>query len=551
MSNLFSMKLHMILVLAILMCFTCLFIDAQTNYYQCWTNGSGTVNCQNLSGGHYTVSWSNVGDFVAGKGWNPCNSANIQWSGSASGAQYFGVYGWLSSPITEYYIGRGGGTSAGTYSTSKGSYTLNSYSCNGANITGNGAFTQFNCSGSGSSPINMAEHFQGWKNLGKQVNTQNYCIVATEGWNSSGSADVTVSAASGSTTTSTGSTTTSSGGSTTTSSGGGGTVTLNSWQCNNHSSGLNIWTGGVGNWTVGAWIGFYNVNITGATSLTMSLGSTQSGSFTIYLDTSSGPLIGTLNYSSTGSWSTYQNFSCSLNLQGNSGTHNLVIMDAIGAANTGTITISTSSANPTNPPTSTTTSSGGGTTTTSSSTGSCNGSSGNVYLTFDDGPTGNTPTIVNNLKSAGACKATFFVIGQNMPGNSSSYKSAGFSVQNHTQTHQHMTSWSYQQVYNDMNSCNTAVQNAGFPKPVAIRLPYLESNSTIQQACSALGLQIISPSVDSQDWNGASTQSIISTVSGMSSGQNPLMHENQGNTVPAIATIVSNLKNKGLGFAQY
>ena len=201
--------------------------------------------------------------------------------------------------------------------------------------------------------------------------------------------------------------------------------------------------------------------------------------------------------------------------------------------------------------TTTTTSSGGTTTTTSSGGTTCNGANGNVYLTFDDGPTGNTGTIVNSLKNGGACKATFFVIGQNMPGNSSAYKSAGYSVQNHSQTHSHMASWGYQQVYNDLQQCDQAIQNAGFPKPTVIRLPYLENSSTIQQACSALGLSIISPSVDTQDWNGASTQSIISTASNLSSGQNPLMHENQGNTVSAIATIVQNLKNRGMGFIQY
>ncbi|MBN2535506.1 MAG: polysaccharide deacetylase family protein [Spirochaetales bacterium] len=195
------------------------------------------------------------------------------------------------------------------------------------------------------------------------------------------------------------------------------------------------------------------------------------------------------------------------------------------------------------PPTSTTTTSTGG--------GSCDGANGNVYLTFDDGPTGNTQSLCSSLTNAGACKATFFVIGQNMPGNSSAYKSAGFSVQNHSQTHSHMGSWGYQQVYNDLNQANSSIQNAGFPKPTVIRLPYLESSSTIQSVCSELGLQIISPSIDTQDWNGASTQSIINACNSLNAGGNPLMHENQSNTLAAITTIVQNLKNRGLGFRQY
>jgi endo-1,4-beta-xylanase len=193
------MKLKSILFLAILMCFAILTANAATNYYQCWIASGGGVTCQNLEGGHYTVNWSTSTDWVAGKGWNPCNNANMQWTGGCSACNYFGVYGWLSSPLVEYYIGRGGGSSAGSYSTSRGSYTLNSYNCNGPNITGNGAFIQYNCSGAGSSPINLGEHFTGWKGLGKQVNTQNYCMVAAEAWSGSGTADVTVSEASGTT----------------------------------------------------------------------------------------------------------------------------------------------------------------------------------------------------------------------------------------------------------------------------------------------------------------------------------------------------------------
>ncbi|MGA2092094.1 MAG: polysaccharide deacetylase family protein [Sedimentisphaerales bacterium] len=236
----------------------------------------------------------------------------------------------------------------------------------------------------------------------------------------------------------------------------------------------------------------------------------------------------------TGTW---QNNQC-----GGSNSEWLYCNGYIGFGNVGSGTTTT---------TTTTTTTSGSSTSTTSGGGSCNGSSGNVYLTFDDGPSGNSGTVCNSLKNAGCCKASFFVMGRNMPGNSSAYKNAGFSVQNHSQTHSHMTSWSYQQVYNDLSQCNTAIQNAGFPKPTRIRLPYLESNSTITSACSALGLSVVSPSLDTQDWNGASTQAIINACNNLQAGGNPLMHETQGNTVSAIPTIVQNLKNRGLGFSQY
>ena len=162
-----------------------------TNYYQCWKAGGG-VSCTNGSGGNYQIKFSNCQDFVVGKGYST-GGTTMSWSGSCSGCKYFGVYGWCRSPLTEYYIGRGGGTSKGSYSTSKGTYTLNTIACNGANINGNGPFTQYNCSGSGSSGINVSEHFSGWSKLGKGTSSPAYCIVASEAWGgASGSANVTV-----------------------------------------------------------------------------------------------------------------------------------------------------------------------------------------------------------------------------------------------------------------------------------------------------------------------------------------------------------------------
>jgi peptidoglycan/xylan/chitin deacetylase (PgdA/CDA1 family) len=179
--------------------------------------------------------------------------------------------------------------------------------------------------------------------------------------------------------------------------------------------------------------------------------------------------------------------------------------------------------------------------------------SGTVYLCFDDGPCWNTTTLVNNLKASGA-KATFFVWGNRISSNMTGFnaiKNAGFSIQNHSYTHSHMTSWTYSQVYNDLNQCQTAIKNAGGGTPKKFRAPYLEVNSTIQSACSALGLTIIQPTVYSNDWNGATTAQIVSSVSNLQSGGNALMHDGYTTTDNAISQIVTNLKNKGFTTIQY
>jgi peptidoglycan/xylan/chitin deacetylase (PgdA/CDA1 family) len=178
---------------------------------------------------------------------------------------------------------------------------------------------------------------------------------------------------------------------------------------------------------------------------------------------------------------------------------------------------------------------------------------GSVYLCFDDGPTGNTTTLVNSLKSAGA-RATFFVWGSRISSNPAAFnaiKNAGFSIQNHSYSHAHMLSWTYQQVYNDLKKCQDAIKNAGGGTPKYFRPPYLEVNSTIKSACSALGLTIVMPTVDTKDWNGATTAQIISACSNLQSGGNALMHDGYSTTNAAIPSVVTNLRNRGLSTAQY
>ncbi|MEJ1972162.1 MAG: glycoside hydrolase family 11 protein [Lacunisphaera sp.] len=78
-----------------------------------WQNyvSSGTSNISFPSAGTYpgnfAVSYTNVGDVVAGKGWNPGSSTRtIGYNiGALSGSYNFvGVYGWTTSPLIEYYV---------------------------------------------------------------------------------------------------------------------------------------------------------------------------------------------------------------------------------------------------------------------------------------------------------------------------------------------------------------------------------------------------------------------------------------------------------------
>jgi hypothetical protein len=60
------------------------------------------------------------------------------------------------------------------------------------------------------------------------------------------------------------------------------------------------------------------------------------------------------------------------------------------------------------------------------------------------------------------------------------------------------------------------------------------------------GLTQIIWDVDSQDWNGASTDAIVRAVSRLADGQIILMHEWPANTLAAVPRIAQTLAAKGL-----
>ena len=223
-------------------------------YYQMWSAGQGSA-CINLnSSNSYSTSWSGIGDFVAGVGWQPGSNQTVSFSGSMNangGTALASLYGWSTNPLVEYYViedDQGGSPSLGSFmgTTTSDGATYNLYEHQQVNqpcITGNSCtFEQYLAIRQGnttSGTITTQNIFNAWSSHGMNLGSLNYQIFATEAWGGgSGSSNFTVSHGG------------SSGGGGGGGGGGGCTATLSAGTVGSNWYNLNVAVSGSNTWTV-------------------------------------------------------------------------------------------------------------------------------------------------------------------------------------------------------------------------------------------------------------------------------------------------------------
>lgn len=178
-------------------------------YYSLYSSG-GSATMTLGSAGNYAITWSGVSDVVGGKGWSTGSEQVIGYNvGSASGYNTISIYGWMTSPLVEYYITELGSlytanaTEKGTVTSDGHTYTTYEHQqVNQPSIQGTATFEQYldAWGGAGTGQNNVvttANHFSHWSSLGMSLGSFNYQILGTEAYNgASGSVNATVCAGS-------------------------------------------------------------------------------------------------------------------------------------------------------------------------------------------------------------------------------------------------------------------------------------------------------------------------------------------------------------------
>jgi len=189
---------------------------------------------------------------------------------------------------------------------------------------------------------------------------------------------------------------------------------------------------------------------------------------------------------------------------------------------------------------------------------------GNIYLTFDDGPSYLTNRILDILDEEGV-KATFFVTSAN-ESTRRAYNS-GHAIALHTSSHNYSYIYSSADNYfNDLNAVSNAVYNVIGIRPNIIRFPGGSSNTVSRNynigIMSYLTMEVVNRGYIYFDWNISSgdaggdiynsTNIYYNVVNNLSHSKTNvvLMHDSGGHeaTVDALRNIISYGKEYGYSF---
>jgi len=175
-----------------------------------------------------------------------------------------------------------------------------------------------------------------------------------------------------------------------------------------------------------------------------------------------------------------------------------------------------------------------------------------VALTFDDSPYARwTPMLLDQL-SLLRVKATFFCVGSSVerfPAIVREIASSGHEIGNHSYNHIDLAWLSQAQVMVQIRACNEALRRATGKVPVLLRPPGGNYDTGVLAAAKASGMTLAFWSANVGDYRRASSAEIVRiAMERIGPGSIVVLHDGISNTLAALPTIVTKLRNKGYRF---
>lgn len=168
-----------------------------------------------------------------------------------------------------------------------------------------------------------------------------------------------------------------------------------------------------------------------------------------------------------------------------------------------------------------------------------------VALTFDDGPSNYTTSLLDGLRKRGVC-ATFFLQGQCIEGKEEVIKQMqedGHLIGNHTFHHVQLTKLSDEQAKQEVVSTSNAIYEITGIYTSYIRPPFGEWKKGLDYNVTMIPVLW---TIDSRDWYTKDTPVIVNEVmKQVEDGDIILMHDCYKTSVESALQIVDQLKEQG------
>jgi peptidoglycan/xylan/chitin deacetylase (PgdA/CDA1 family) len=179
--------------------------------------------------------------------------------------------------------------------------------------------------------------------------------------------------------------------------------------------------------------------------------------------------------------------------------------------------------------------------------------SNEVWLTIDDGPTDDTPALLDALEARGV-KATFFLKGSlaaQRPDLVRMILGRGHDVANHSQTHPSGTFWCLppRAIESEIDACSAALETTTGARPRLFRAPVGMKNPFVHPILARRGMMLIGWSVRGFDSFGEDVERVVRRiVPRVRTGSIVVMHQGRAFSVACVSRVADVLLAKGYSF---